>query len=302
MADSVKVSTIYGRVKGVNTSDSMYNITVELADNSIMNLKTNKNIDLRQGYIYKFEIAQNTNSERLVAFLMEYESVANMEDINEVDRVYRSFGSQNPLELKKLEDSIYSYINNIDNKILHDITLKLVDLYHDKFFIYPAATRMHHNYVGGLAYHTYGMLELADGFLKTYNYLSKDYLYSGIILHDLGKILEFSGVENTEYTVKGQLLGHLVMGTVFINDVAKELGYSDSEEVLVLEHMVLSHHGLPQYGACKKPQTAEAEVLWYIDTLDSKLRVLGEVLDNTKEGEFSDVIGVLDKTKFYKHN
>lgn len=299
--DNIKKKTIYARVKGVNTSDSIYNITVELADKTVMNLKTDKFYDLKQGYIYEFEIAQNTNSERLVAFVMNLRSVSSIEDITVVDKVYREFDSSNPVELKDLEKDIYEYISKIENKVLYDITKKLVEIHYNKFFIYPAATRMHHNYVGGLAYHTLGMLRLADGFLANYSYLSKDYLYSGIILHDLGKTLEFSGVENTEYTLKGQLLGHLVMGSIFINDVAIELGYEDKEETLVLEHMVLSHHGLPQFGACKKPQTAEAEVLWYIDTLDSKLRVLGEVLDNTKDGEFTDTIGVLDKTKFYKH-
>lgn len=299
--DNIKKKTIYARVRGVNTSDSIYNITVELADKTIMNLKTDKFYDLKQGYIYEFEIAQNTNSERLVAFVMNLRSVSSIEDINLVDKVYREFDSSNPVELETLKKDIYEYISKIDNKVLYDITKRLVEIHYNKFFIYPAATRMHHNYVGGLAYHTLGMLRLADGFLSTYTYLSKDYLYSGIILHDLGKTLEFSGVENTEYTLKGQLLGHLVMGGIFINDVAKELGYLEKEETLILEHMVLSHHGLPQFGACKKPQTAEAEVLWYIDTLDSKLRVLGEVLENTKDGEFTDTIGVLDKTKFYKH-
>ena len=68
--DNIKKKTIYARVKGVNTSDSIYNITVELADKTVMNLKTDKFYDLKQGYIYEFEIAQNTNSERLVAFVM----------------------------------------------------------------------------------------------------------------------------------------------------------------------------------------------------------------------------------------
>ena len=302
MFDTVKKSTIYARVKGINTSDSMFNVTVELADSTIMNLKTNLNLDLHQGYIYQFEIAQNTNSERLVAFLMSATRLQDICDLELVDSVYRTFDKKNPLQLKELENDIYSYIERIDNIILHDITKKLIDDNREAFFIYPAATRMHHAYVGGLAYHTVGMLHLADGFLANYTYLSKDYLYSGIILHDLGKIIEFSGVENTEYAIPGQLLGHLVIGGLFVSECAKTLGYSDKEEVLLLEHMIISHHGQPNFGAAKKPQTAEAEVLWYIDTLDSKLRVLGEELSHTKPGEFTDTIGVLEKTKFYNHN
>jgi 3'-5' exoribonuclease len=65
--------------------------------------------------------------------------------------------------------------------------------------------------------------------------------------------------------------------------------------------MVVSHHGQPNFGACKRPQTAEALVLWYIDTLDSKLRVLGEQLSITNTCEFTEAIGVLEKTRFYKH-
>jgi 3'-5' exoribonuclease len=302
MTDGIKKSTIYARVKGVNTSDSMFNATVELADSTIMNLKTNQELNLKQGYIYQFEIAQNTNSERLVAFLISATRVSDLADLNLVDNVYRSFDKRNPVELKTLISEIDEYINRIDNVVLKDITKKLIEDNKSSFFTYPAATRMHHAYVGGLAYHTLGMLHLADGFLDNYKYLSKDYLYSGIILHDLGKIIEFSGVENTEYAKEGQLLGHLVIGGLFVSDAAKELGYQNKEEVLILEHMIISHHGQPNFGACKKPQTAEAEVLWYIDTLDSKLRVLGEELEHTNSGEFTDVIGVLEKTKFYKHN
>ena len=68
----------------------------------------------------------------------------------------------------------------------------------------------------------------------------------------------------------------------------------------MLEHMLISHHGQPQFGSAKKPMTAEALVLWYIDTIDSKFRVLGEELEKTQSGSFTDNIGVLDRTKIYK--
>jgi 3'-5' exoribonuclease len=114
--------------------------------------------------------------------------------------------------------------------------------------------------------------------------------------------VEFSGIENTEYGKKGQLLGHLVMGGYDVMDEAKELGYENSEEALLLEHMIISHHGQPQFGACKKPQTAEALLLWYIDSLDSKLRTLGEQFEKTENNTFTDPIAALEKTKFYKHD
>jgi len=293
---------IYGRVKGINTSDNMLNITIEQDDNSIMNLKTNdKNCSVLQGYIYKFEVAQNDNSERPVAYLLNATKISDLTDLEEVNDIYRRFDKRNPLPLSNLLESIYSYIEKIDNKVLHDITKGLIKKYENDFFIYPAATKLHHAYVGGLAYHTYGMLQLVDTFANNYSYLNKDYLYSGVILHDLGKIIEFTGVENTEYALEGQLLGHLVIGSYFVKDMAYELGYEDKEETLLLEHMILSHHGQPNFGAAKRPQTAEALVLWYLDTMDSKLRVLGEQFEHTEDNSFTDMIGVLDKVKFYKH-
>ena len=300
MSDVVK-QIIYGRIKGVNTSDSMFNATVELADSTIMNIKTNQRIDLIQGRIYQLEIAKQSNSERNVAFLVSATALNELTDLETVDKVYRQFDNRNPLSMNELKKEIYSYASKIENKILFDITNNLIKQNESKFFVYPAAARLHHAYVGGLAYHTYGMLKQCDNFINNYPYLSKDYLYAGVILHDLGKIVEFSGVENTEYALEGQLLGHLVIGAEYVHAEAVRLGVDKTEEALLLEHMVVSHHGQPNFGACKRPQTAEALVLWYIDTLDSKLRVLGEQLSITNTGEFTEAIGVLEKTRFYKH-
>ena len=131
-------------------------------------------------------------------------------------------------------------------------------------------------------------------------YHDEYYIYAGIILHDIGKAIELSGAVQTEYTVKGQLLGHLVLGAIEISDAATHLGYQNTEEAMLLEHMLISHHGVPQFGSPKKPLTAEALVLWYIDTIDSKFRVLGDELEKTEPGQFTESIGVLDKSKIYK--
>ena len=119
-------------------------------------------------------------------------------------------------------------------------------------------------------------------------------------MHDIGKAIELDGVYNTSYTVEGQLIGHLVLGAIEIGNVAIKLGYEDKEEVMILEHMLISHHGMPQFGSAKKPMTAEALALWYIDTIDSKFRVLEVELAKVNEGEFTDNVSVIDKMKFYK--
>ena len=299
--ENVTTSVFYGKIKSINSNDGMFNLLTTLPDKTDIHIKTEQtNTDIKIGYIYKMKVARNSNSERNVYYLVEYKAVSKLKDLNEIDMAYRLYNNTCPYSLEELNTRINVYVESIENEVIYNITKTLLEENYKEFFIYPAAQRFHHNYVGGLAYHTLGMLDLVEGFLNTYDYLDKDYLYAGIILHDMGKVKEFSGVENTEYQVEGQLLGHLVMGGLEIARVARELGYEGMEEVLLLQHMVISHHGQPIFGAAKKPQTPEAVLLWYIDTLDSKFRVLGEELEKVAPGTFTDQIGVLDKVRFYK--
>ncbi|NLB85308.1 MAG: metal-dependent phosphohydrolase, partial [Acholeplasmataceae bacterium] len=172
--------------------------------------------------------------------------------------------------------------------------------YKADFYLHPAATKFHHAYIGGLAHHTYTMLKMVDQFVDIYPFLNKDLLNGGIILHDISKIKEMTGVDG-EYTKEGLLIGHIVMQTIEIFDVAKELGYQDFEEVLLLEHMIVSHHGQLNFGSPKRPQIAEALALWFFDTIDSKFSVLENEIKLTKENDFTTNIAVIDKTRFYKH-
>jgi 3'-5' exoribonuclease len=159
---------------------------------------------------------------------------------------------------------------------------------------------MHHNYIGGLAYHTLTMCDLAKAFSGIYDCIDLDLLIAGALLHDASKIIEFKGPTDSEYSIKGQLLGHLVLGAIEIEKTAERLGLIEAEEVMLLQHMLISHHGQPMYGACKKPETPEALLLWIIDTIDSKMRVVEEKFSELEPGTFSDGIAVLERMKFYK--
>ncbi len=287
-------------VKGINENDELTNITVLDKDGTIYNLKfLNYNNSLKKEHTYLFKYHQVLGSERVANIIDDYTEITEL-PFEEEDDALRLFYTKSPISRDEAIKIVNEYINKIDNKIIKDITKSLIDKYHDEYFIYPAAAKLHHAYVGGLAYHSIGMIKFADSFIENYPYLNKDYIYAGILLHDIGKVKELTGIMDTAYTLKGQLLGHLVLGAIEIENEAKNLGYEKAEEVMLLEHMLISHHGLPQYGACKKPSTPEALVLWYIDTIDSKFRVLGETLENTFDGEYTEPIGVLDKMKIYK--
>lgn len=301
--EGITKETVFVRIDQLMNSDNMINaICSVLGQTEKYNFKIeeDKTCDLYVGCIYEMIVAKHSNSDKNTGYIIEFKSVKELEDIQKQNDVYRAFMKSAPIDYTNLKRDIEAYVAKIDNKVLHDITTTLINKYNKEFYLYPAASKLHHAYVGGLAYHTLGMLNLVDGIASNYPYIDKNYMYAGIVLHDIGKVIEFTGVENTEYALEGQLLGHLLIGCNCISHCARELGYEDSEEVLLLSHMIASHHGQPLFGAIKKPATPEAALLWYIDTIDSKFRVLGEDLEKTKPGCFTDPVGVFDRTKFYK--
>ncbi|WP_075983514.1 3'-5' exoribonuclease YhaM [Bacillus massilinigeriensis] len=204
-----------------------------------------------------------------------------------------------PLSIDDMTGKITQYIFDMKNPNIQRITRHLLKKYQKAFFEFPAATKNHHEFVSGLSFHVISMLDLAKAIANLYPSLDKDLLYAGVILHDLGKVIELSGPISTTYTVEGNLLGHI---TIMVNEIGKaadELGIS-GEEVLVLQHLVLSHHGKAEWGSPKPPLIKEAEILHYIDNIDAKMNMLDRALERVKPGEFSDRIFPLDNRSFYK--
>lgn len=230
-------------------------------------------------------------------------NILKIEKINESDGYDLSmFYEKAKLTSDELAKEINNYFLKIDNQILKTVVSVLLKKHFDDFFNYPAAVSMHHNYFSGLAYHTYSMLKLSDAYLNLYSYINKDLVYAGIILHDLGKIIELSGPKGTEYTKKGKLLGHITLGANEINNVSVELGVEDSEEVINLLHIILSHHGQLEYGSPKEPATPEAALIHFLDYNDSRLAALEPEISKTKKGEFTQPISPFDRRNFYIPN
>jgi 3'-5' exoribonuclease len=143
------------------------------------------------------------------------------------------------------------------------------------------------------------MLDLAKAIAQLYPSLDTDLLYAGVILHDLGKVIELSGPISTTYTVAGNLLGHISIMVNEIGKAAEELNIH-GEEVMVLQHMVLSHHGKAEWGSPKPPLIKEAEILHLIDNIDAKMNMLDRALERVKPGEYTEKIFALDNRSFYK--
>lgn len=140
----------------------------------------------------------------------------------------------------------------------------------------PAGVRNHHAYLGGLLEHVVNLLDAADRLLPLYPELDRHLLLMGVFLHDVGKVRELSYAKAFAYTDEGQLVGHIVIGVEMLNEkVAKVPDLTGEpfpvELLLRLKHMILSHHGTPEFGAAKLPMTPEAIALHHLDNLDAKV-------------------------------
>lgn len=204
-----------------------------------------------------------------------------------------------PVDAEVMMHKIQEYLDSIENLKIHQVTRELFTTNMDKLKIYPAASKNHHEYVSGLAHHMYGMLRIAESLCMLYPSLNKDLLYAGVILHDLGKIVELSGPVVPEYTLEGKLLGHISITNAMIKQTADAMNI-DGEEIILLQHMILSHHGKNEFGSPVLPLLKEAEILYMIDNLDARMAMLDKILDTVEPGEFTKRVFSLENRNFYK--
>ena len=208
---------------------------------------------------------------------------------------YGQFGGQ------YVAESLMNTLQELDQayeEAIHDPEFMKV------FSFHSAAKSVHHGFLSGLLMHTLNMLRLADFLAAQYaDTVNRSLLLTGTLLHDFAKEQEFTFSELglvTDYSTKGQLLGHLVMGAQEVAAIAAELDLPE-EKATLLEHLILSHHGQPEFGAAVLPQCAEAELLSLVDQIDSRMEIYREVLAPLKAGEFSQRVFALDNRRVYKH-
>ena len=198
---------------------------------------------------------------------------------------------------------IMNIIAAVEDDELQRLTYALVKDSEKELLHWPAAFKLHHAIRGGLLYHTLSILRLCEGVCRIYPSVDRDLLMCGAIVHDLCKIDEFnlsSAGLVTGYSVKGELIGHLVMGAMKIEKKASELGIK-GEKAMLLQHMVISHHGEPDFGAAVSPMFLEAEILSQLDKLDATIYEINEAVAGVNEGEFTQRMWALDNRKLYNH-
>ena len=208
-----------------------------------------------------------------------------------------------PIDADARYQEVVGLIESLSDEDYRAVALEMLRRHAEAFRRIPAAKSVHHSFLSGLLMHTSNMMKTADFFSALYpEVVNRSLLITGTLLHDLAKEREFAFSDigmATGYTVAGELLGHLVMGAQEVRDVCEELNVPEHKSVL-LQHLILSHHGNPEYGAAVIPMCAEAELLALIDRVDSRMEIYGEILPTLQPESFSGRIYALDK-KIFRH-
>ena len=245
-----------------------------------------------RGYLQEYNGTTQLKLERL-------REVTPEDDVNISDYIKCA-----PIDTEKAYNNIISFINNyIVDEEYKTLVKCIYNDYYDLLITCPAARSMHHAVRGGLLWHICGMLDIATGIAAVYpKEINRDLLFTGVLLHDIGKIEEF-GRSNAafgmvdKYSTEGTLLGHLVIDALIVekyDDVISE------EKLLLVKHMLISHHQKPEWGACVKPMTLEAELLSRIDGIDAAVNEIVGAQKDVNVGEFTQPVFALENRVFYK--
>ena len=226
---------------------------------------------------------------------LKIEKMRELHENEAVDMTYFVKCAPDPVE--DMLAYIRSKISAIAAKDLQTMVSALFESCVDKLTYFPAAKEMHHAEKAGLLHHLCDMLKVSDALSTVYTWVNWDLVRAGIVVHDLQKTTEMIsdslGIVK-EYSKDGLLIGHLVRGAISVQVCADKLGIK-GECVELLQHMIISHHGIPEYGSPRPPMFAEAEMLHFIDTLDAKMYQINNELSKVKRGVFTDWVKALER-------
>jgi len=200
-------------------------------------------------------------------------TVHKMRKLGESEIDYSDYLPKTPKDVEQLWQTLCGYIDNLENPWLKSLLKvfcadeKLVSAYKKA----PAAKTLHHAFVGGLLDHVVSLFTVCDLASRNYPQVNRDLLLTGAFLHDIGKLHELTYQRSIAYTTKGQLLGHMIIELEMLHDKIKLVPGFPEELKVLLEHLIISHHGEYEFGSPKLPMFPEALMLHYLDDLDSKM-------------------------------
>ena len=283
--------------KGVNTTGGSY-FSVELRDasGSITAKKWDATLEDEQIFVAGNVIAISGETNKYREQLQLKILTAQLVGLDDID--VERFVKAPPVSKEELIRRFKAHMASVKNEDCQKLLNYFVNKFGENLFSYPAAVSIHHEYSSGLLMHSITMADIASSLCETYD-ADRDLVVTGCLLHDMGKLIELEGPIVFKYSTEGKLLGHISIMAAEIRKAAEELKIT-SEIPLLLEHMVLSHHGQLEFGSPILPSTKEALLLSLVDNLDSKMVVVNKALQDVAPGNFSNKVFPLDNRAFYK--
>ena len=297
--DRIIIQALIGSVsQGTNKSGSLY-LNVELRDSS-------GTINSKKWEVYDEDkdIFVSGNIVEVMLEVIKYNDAlqgkilnARRLDANQID--VTRFVKAPPIPKEQLVERFNKLVQSVKEPDCKAILNYFINKFKDKLYDAPAASSVHHEFGSGLLMHSVSLAEHADYFSKYYPDINRDLIVTGSLIHDFGKMIELEGPAVYHYSTEGKLLGHISIMCGELRIAAKELNIT-SEIPVLLEHIVLSHHGQLEFGSPVLPMTREALLISMIDNLDSKMLVLDKAYEDVNEGEFTQKVFALDGRCFYK--
>ena len=214
-------------------------------------------------------------------------SIHDVEKLDESDINPADFFPSARRDIEEMFTKLMSYVEEMETPYLKSL---LESFFKDEaiatlFKKAPAAKTFHHVYIGGLLEHTLSVVRLLEQVADHYNGIDRDMLITGGLLHDIGKIYEFSYDRIIDYSDEGRLVGHIVIGVEMLDKKIATINDFPDLAAMELRHLLLSHHGTQEFGSPKRPKTMEALIVHYIDDLDAKVNAFQGYIDESPDDD-----------------
>lgn len=208
---------------------------------------------------------------------------------------------QGERDIDVLKDVYFTVLEEIENPYIRSLfeTLNKKEEILERFFLFPASISVHHMYVGGLLDHSLSVTYMCKG-VAGFTGGDKDIIIAGSLLHDIGKTEEMEFKAGFRYSDRGRLLGHITLGVTMLERLIREIDGFPSYLQDILSHIIISHHGVEEWGSPKKPMSIEALTIHYIDNLDAKVMGVKEHMREKMEDDRWTEYHRLYESRFYK--
>lgn len=210
-----------------------------------------------------------------------------------------------PIDIDTYVDFLQTKVSEIKDEVLRNITLYCLSKVGDEIKSAPAAKAMHHAYWGGLLFHEVSMLQAGLFMCKIHKTLWQDLVVAGIVCHDLGKTAEMAhslGVVS-DYTTEGKMRGHIVIISHWVKEACDHFKYDhNSETVMLLDNLLLSHHGKLEWGSPVMPATAEAVLVHQLDMVNAKTQAAEDAIAKVSPGSWTEKLWSLDGAQLYRRS